>query len=72
MPPSFDINAAERFANLALACVHREYSNKISHNLDSDLYVAPPRKLTPALLLVHWNLHPDCELPGICPFCARH
>jgi hypothetical protein len=20
---------------------------------------------------VHWNLHPDCKLPGICPFCAR-
>jgi hypothetical protein len=20
---------------------------------------------------VHWNLHPDCELPGICPFCAN-
>src|SRR3984893_13045853 len=32
MPPSFDINAAERFANLALACVHKEYPNKISHN----------------------------------------
>jgi Protein of unknown function (DUF2891) len=48
MPPSFDINAAERFANLALACVHKEYPNKISHNLNSDADVAPPRKLTPA------------------------
>jgi hypothetical protein len=45
---SFDINAAERFANLALACVHKEYPNKISHNLNSDADVAPPRKLTPA------------------------
>ncbi len=45
---SFDVNAAERFANLALACVHKEYPNKISHNLNSDADVAPPRKLTPA------------------------
>lgn len=44
----FDINAAERFANLALACVHKEYPNKISHSLNSDGDVAPPRKLTPA------------------------
>jgi hypothetical protein len=44
----FDINAAERFANLALACIHKEYPNKISHVLNSDADVAPPRKLTPA------------------------
>jgi hypothetical protein len=48
MPPSFDINAAERFASLALACVHKEYPNKLSHSLNSDADVAPPRKLTPA------------------------
>ena len=47
VPPTFDITAAERFANLALACVHKEYPNKISHNLNSDADVAPPRKLTP-------------------------
>lgn len=46
--PQFDATAAERFANLALACVHKEYPNKISHNLNSDADVAPPRKLTPA------------------------
>jgi hypothetical protein len=46
--PMFDITAAERFANLALACVHKEYPNKISHSLNSDADVAPPRKLTPA------------------------
>jgi hypothetical protein len=40
MPPSFDTNAAERFANLALACVHKEYPNKISHSLNSDADVA--------------------------------
>src|SRR5207302_6190746 len=44
----FDSKAVERFANLALACVHKEYPNKISHNLDSDVDVAPPRALTPA------------------------
>src|SRR3954468_6468365 len=44
----FDARAAERFANLALACVHKEYPNKISHNLNSDADVAAPRKLTPA------------------------
>src|SRR6266508_4193619 len=44
----FDARSAERFANLALACVHKEYPNKISHNLSSDADVAPPRKLTPA------------------------
>src|SRR5438046_5187455 len=44
----FDAKAAERFANLALACVHKEYPNKISHNLSSGADVAPPRTLTPA------------------------
>jgi hypothetical protein len=44
----FDVHAAERFARLALACVEKEYPNKISHVLNSDADVAPPRKLTPA------------------------
>jgi Protein of unknown function (DUF2891) len=44
----FDASAAERFAKLALACVHKEYPNKVSHVLNSDADVAPPRKLTPA------------------------
>ena len=46
--PKFDAVAAERFAGLALACVEKEYPNKISHVLNSDADVAPPRKLTPA------------------------
>src|SRR5437667_4560916 len=46
--PTFDAKAAERFAKLALACVHKEYPNKIAHVLNSDADVAPPRKLTPA------------------------
>src|SRR4029453_16816760 len=46
--PVFDEKAAEQFAKLALACVKKEYPNKISHVLKSDADVAPPRKLTPA------------------------
>ena len=46
--PTFDSAAAERFARLALACVGKEYPNKISHVLNSDADVAPPSKLTPA------------------------
>jgi hypothetical protein len=45
---TFDEKAAERFAKLALACVGKEYPNKIAHVLNSDADVAPPRKLTPA------------------------
>lgn len=44
----FDQNQAERFAKLALACVHQEYPNKIAHSLASDADVKPPRELTPA------------------------
>jgi hypothetical protein len=46
--PDFSLTAAERFAALALACVHKEYPNKIGHVLNSDADVAPPRQLTPA------------------------
>ncbi len=45
---AFDADAAQRFARLALACVHKEYPNKLAHSLNSDDDVAPPRKLTPA------------------------
>jgi hypothetical protein len=44
----FDTRAAQRFASLALACVHKEYPNHISHTLNSDADAAQPRKLTPA------------------------
>ena len=47
-PQDFSEQAAQRFARLALACVHREYPNKLAHSLNSDADVAPPRKLTPA------------------------
>jgi len=43
-----DTATVERFAALALGCVHQEYPNKIGHVLNSDEDVAPPRELTPA------------------------
>ena len=39
---------ARKFANLALACVHREYPTKIAHVLNSVADVKPARELTPA------------------------
>lgn len=39
---------AEKLANVALQCVHREYPNKVSHLLNSDGDVRAPRELTPA------------------------
>lgn len=48
MAPELDAAAAERFAALALECVHKEYPNKISHVLSGDGDVRPPRQLTPA------------------------
>jgi hypothetical protein len=47
-PPVVDAAAAGRFADLALACVHKEYPNKIAHVLNGDADVKPPRELTPA------------------------
>ena len=46
--PPLDPAAAERFARLALDCVHREYPNKIAHVLQSETDAQPPRVLTPA------------------------
>lgn len=43
-----DTDTAQRFALLALDCVHREYPNKIAHVLSSDEDVLAPRQLTPA------------------------
>ena len=47
---SHGVLAAEvaNFARLALSCVHKEYPNHISHTLQGDADVAPPRELTPA------------------------
>ena len=48
MPPE-ELNKkdVERFADLALDCLHREYPNKIAHVLNNDEEALPPRRLTP-------------------------
>jgi hypothetical protein len=43
-----DAPTAGRFAALALACVQKEYPNKIAHTLNSAADVKPPHELTPA------------------------
>lgn len=45
--PDLDTATAERFAQLALECVHREYPNKIAHVMQEDADARPPRELTP-------------------------
>jgi hypothetical protein len=44
----FDAGAAARFAGLALACVHKEYPNRIGHVLSTSDDVRAPHELTPA------------------------
>jgi len=44
----FTAASAARFANLALACVHTEYPNKIAHVLNGEADVRAPHLLTPA------------------------
>lgn len=46
--PSLTLAQAERFAAMALACVHREYPSKLAHELAGPEDVAGPRQLTPA------------------------
>jgi hypothetical protein len=43
-----DAATAGRFAALALACVQKEYPNKISHVLNSPDDIKAPHELTPA------------------------
>jgi hypothetical protein len=43
-----DETVAARFATLALACVHREYPNKLAHVLSGPADAKVPSKLTPA------------------------
>lgn len=42
------VTVEDRFAILALDCVHREYPNKISHVMQSADDAKPPHQLTPA------------------------
>ncbi|MEM1389467.1 MAG: DUF2891 domain-containing protein [Pseudomonadota bacterium] len=48
MERSEPVTVEDRFAILALDCVHREFPNKISHVMNSPADVAVPRALTPA------------------------
>jgi hypothetical protein len=73
------IAAVERFAALALGCVHQEYPNKIAHVLASDGDVRPPRELTPAFygcydwhsaVHAHWLLARLARLYPKAPFAA--
>ena len=77
--PAFDAAAAERFAKLALDCVHREYPNKIAHSLESDLDVKAPRALTPVFygcydwhsaVHAHWLLARLARTFPAAPFAA--
>lgn len=76
----FDAAAAARFAELALACVHREYPNKIAHVLNHDSDARPPRELTPAFygcfdwhsaVHAHWLLVRLCRMYPDAPFVPR-
>ncbi|SDD83069.1 Protein of unknown function [Kordiimonas lacus] len=48
LPAPRDGVVTDRFAHMALSCIHRQYPNKISHVLNSDADVGAPRELTPA------------------------
>jgi DUF2891 family protein len=48
LPAKLDEATASRFAALALACVQKEYPNKIAHVLNSAADVKAPHELTPA------------------------
>lgn len=71
--------AAGRFAALALACVHQEYPNKVSHVLAGDGDAKPPRDLHPAFFGCydwhssvhgHWLLARLVRLYPAAPFAA--
>src|SRR6185295_3575725 len=79
-PPAVDPALADRFARLALACVHREYPNKISHVLNGDADVRPARELSPAFygcydwhsaVHGHWLLARLARTQPAAPFAAE-
>ncbi len=78
--PSLEVATASRFAELALACVQKEYPNKIAHVLNGDADVRPPRELTPAFygcydwhssVHGHWLLARLARTFPDAPFAAR-
>ena len=79
-PADVDAAAAGRFADLALACVHKEYPNKIAHVMNGDGDAKPPRELTPAFygcydwhssVHGHWLLARLARTFPDAPFAAR-
>lgn len=79
-PPGLTLPQAERFAELALACVHTEYPNKLAHTLTSDADARPPRALTPIFygcfdwhssVHGHWLLARVARLYPDTPLAAR-
>ncbi len=69
-----------RYAELALACVHKEYPNKIAHVLNGDADVKAPHELTPAFygcydwhssVHGHWLLARLARLHANAPYAAR-
>tara|TARA_R110001606_G_scaffold101070_4_gene222023 strand:- start:3168 stop:4223 length:1056 start_codon:yes stop_codon:yes gene_type:complete len=48
LPDSREGVVTDRFARMALQCVHKEYPNKISHVMNSDADAQTPRQLHPA------------------------
>jgi len=80
MSTALDAQSVARFADLALACVHKEYPNKISHVLNSDADAKPPRDLTPAFygcydwhsaVHAHWLLARLARTFPDAPFASR-
>jgi len=77
---SLTSSSAGRFADLALACVDREYPTKIAHALNSDRDVKPARELTPAFygcydwhssVHAHWLLARLARTFPEAPFAGR-
>lgn len=46
--PVLDINEANRLAKLPLACIEKEYPNKLNQTLDNEDELLPPRELHPS------------------------
>ena len=77
---SLPVDAATRFANLALTCLHQEYPNHISHGMEGAEDVGAPHQLTPAFygcldwhsdVHGHWLLVRLLRLFPDAPFAAK-
>jgi len=54
--PQLRADQATQFADLALACISREYPNQPGHLLNSDADCQTPRKLHPAFYgCLNWH-----------------